>query len=87
MEVACLGREERELERSGVSCWMAAMRVVFGRARRSLARVFGRAITRLVIHSVVLLYIKYIGRLPWVALRIRYIGIVDYIRGENINET
>ena len=42
---------------------------------------------RVSIYSVLLLYIKYIGRLPWVALRIRYIGIVDYIRGENINET
>ena len=30
------------------------------------------------VHSIVLLYIKYIGRLPWVALRIRYVGIVDY---------
>lgn len=48
MEVACFGRDERELERSGVSCWMAAMRVVLGQARRSLARVFGRAIIGLV---------------------------------------
>ena len=30
------------------------------------------------VYSVVLLYIKYIGRLPWMALRIRYVGIVDY---------
>ena len=48
MEVACLGREERELERSGLSCGMAAMRVVLGRARRSFAKVFERAIIGLV---------------------------------------
>ena len=42
---------------------------------------------RVSIYSVLLLYIKYIGRLPWVALRMRYVGIMDDIRGEKISET